>query len=107
MKFLEKEIMNFGAENDDLPENLSEIGKNNFLDPWGRPYQYLKIQGNDGKGKDFLPRMDHSLHPINSDFDLYSVGKDGKSKAPLTAKHSKDDLIRANNGGFMGLVSNY
>ena len=107
MKFLEKEIMNFGAENDDLPENLSEIGKDNLLDPWSRPYQYLKIRGNDGKGKDFRPRKDFSLHPLNSDFDLYSVGKDGKSQAPLTAKSSQDDIIRANNGGFMGLGSNY
>ena len=107
MKFLEKEIMNFGAENDDLPENLSEIGKDNLLDPWSRPYQYLKIRGNDGKGKDFQPRKDFSLHPLNSDFDLYSVGKDGKSQAPLTSKQSQDDIIRANNGGFMGLGSNY
>ena len=107
MKFLEKEIINFGVENHDLPENLSEIGRDNYLDPWGRPYNYLKIQGNDGKGKDFMPRKDLSLHPLNSDFDLYSVGKDGKSKAPLTSKLSQDDIIRANNGGFMGLGSNY
>ena len=107
MKFLEKEIMNFGAENDDLPENLSVIGRDNFLDPWDRPYRYLKILGNDGKGTDFQPRKDFSLHPLNSDFDLYSVGKDGKSQAPLTSKFSQDDIIRANNGGFMGLGSNY
>ena len=107
MKFIEKEIMNFGSENGDLPENLSVIGRDNFLDPWGRPYNYLKIRGNDGKGKDFRPRKDFSLHPLNSDFDLYSVGKDGKSQAPLTAKSSQDDIIRANNGGFMGLGSNY
>ena len=107
MKFLEKEIINFGVENHNLPENLSEIGRDNYLDPWGRPYEYLKIQGNDGKGKDFKPRKDLSLHPLNSDFDLYSVGKDGKSLAPLTSKLSQDDIIRANNGGFMGLGSNY
>jgi general secretion pathway protein G len=107
MKFLEKEIINYAVENEDLPDNLSVIGKDNFSDPWGRPYYYLKIQGNDGKGKDFKPRKDHSLHPLNTDFDLYSVGKDGKSTAPLTAKISQDDIIRANNGGFMGLGSNY
>lgn len=107
IKFLEKEIINFGSENFALPENLSVIGRDNFLDPWGRPYQYLKIQGNDGKGGDFKPRKDLSLHPLNSDFDLYSVGKDGKSQAPLTSESSQDDVIRANNGGFMGLGSNY
>ena len=77
------------------------------LDPWGRPYIYLKIQGNDAKGNNFRPRKDHSLHPINSDFDLFSVGKDGLSNASLTAKISQDDIVRANNGGFVGLVSNY
>jgi len=35
------------------------------------------------------------------------VGKDGKSTAPLTAKISQDDIVRANNGGYVGLVSNY
>ena len=107
IKFIEKEIANFVVENGELPEDLSEIGMDRVLDPWGRPYKYLKIKGNDGKGKNFKPRKDHSLHPINSDFDLYSVGKDGKSNASLTAKISQDDIVRANNGGFTGLVSNY
>jgi hypothetical protein len=53
------------------------------------------------------PRKDHQMHPINCDYDLYSVGKDGESIAPLTAKVSQDDIIRANNGGYVGLVSNY
>ena len=107
MKLIEKKIAHFVVDNDELPDALSEIGMDKVLDPWGNPFNYLKIQGNDGKGKDFKPRKDHSLHPINTDFDLYSVGKDGKSTAPLTAKISQDDLIRANNGGYFGLVSNY
>ena len=107
LKFLEKEIMNFAAETGDFPDDLSVIGKDNFIDPWGRPYSYLKIEGNDTKGKSYKGRKDHSLHPINTDFDLYSVGRDGKSVAPLTSKLSKDDIIRANNGGYFGLVSNY
>jgi general secretion pathway protein G len=125
MRFIEKEILNYWAENGELPDTLAEIRMSNALDPWGRPYQYLKIQGvfdvdnkdnkddndnkNDKKDKDEKgkPRKDHSLHPINSDFDLYSVGKDGESVAPLTAKKSQDDIVRANNGGFLGLVSDY
>ena len=103
MRFIEKEIVSFGVDNGKLPDNLSEIGMDKVLDPWGRPYNYLRIQASN-KDK---PRKDHSLHPINTDFDLFSVGKDGKSTAPLTAKISQDDIIRANNGGFVGLVSNY
>lgn len=52
-------------------------------------------------------RKDHALVPVNTDFDLYSKGKDGKSQSPFTAKASKDDIVRANNGGFFGLVANY
>ena len=91
-----------------MPEDLRDIGMDKIIDPWGRPYKYLKIFGSDdvkdGKGK---PRKNRSLHPINTDFDLYSLGRDGKSTAPLTAKISQDDIVRANNGGFAGLVSNY
>jgi general secretion pathway protein G len=117
MKIIEKKIVNLVAGNGKLPEDLSDIGLDKIIDPWGRPYKYLKIFGSDdvkdGKGKKDdkckkgKPRKDRSLHPINTDFDLYSVGRDGKSTAPLTAKISRDDIIRANNGDFMGLVSDY
>jgi general secretion pathway protein G len=111
MRFIEKEIVNYGVENSEPPENLNEIGMDRILDPWGRPYNYLRIQGSinakANKGTKGKARKDHSLVPINSDFDLYSVGKDGQSAGPLTAKISQDDIVRANNGGYIGLVSNY
>jgi general secretion pathway protein G len=86
----------------DYPAGLAVVGENGRLDPWDRPYAYLKIQ-NPGAGA----RMDKNLVPINSDYDLYSLGKDGKSTPPLTAKSSMDDVVRANNGGFVGLAANY
>ena len=118
MRFLEKEILNFRAEFGELPDDLSEISLGRVLDPWGRPYEYLKTQGvcdekdkgdkgDKKKGNDDKIRKDHSQHPLNCDFDLYSVGKDGRSNAPLTAKISQDDIVRANNGGYFGLASNY
>jgi general secretion pathway protein G len=99
--------MNFAVEFGELPKELSDLGRDQILDPWGRPYIYLRIQGRDPTDPKFKPRKDHSLHPINTDFDLCSMGRDGRSKVPLTAKDSKDDIVRANNGGFVGLVSNY
>ena len=99
-------ITGFQAENGSPPNTLAQAGVTTLLDPWGRPYQYLRIVG-------VLPpndpqvRKDHSVHPLNTDFDLYSMGKDGDSKAPLTAKASYDDIIRANNGRFVGLASEY
>ncbi|HEV7837109.1 MAG TPA: prepilin-type N-terminal cleavage/methylation domain-containing protein [Gemmatimonadaceae bacterium] len=89
---------------DSLPTSLAAINRTAFLDPWGRPYVYLKLEGTKNNGK---ARKDHFLVPLNSDFDLYSVGKDGASAGPLTAKASADDVVRANNGGFIGLAARY
>ena len=38
----------------------------------------------------------------NHDYDVFSVGPDGDSKAPLPPKVSHDDIIRANGGGYIG-----
>jgi hypothetical protein len=57
-----------------------------------------------GVGQPSQPRKDRFLHPINSDYDLYSMGKDGESVEPLTAQKSHDDVIRANDGSFVGLA---
>jgi len=78
-----------------------------MLDPWGRPYVYLKFPPSKGKAPPGGARKDRFLVPINSAFDLYSLGKDGNSVAPLTAAASRDDVIVANDGGFVGLASNY
>ena len=50
-------------------------------------------------------RKDRFLVPINSDFDIYSMGRDGQTVAPLTAPKSHDDIIRASDGGFYGLAA--
>lgn len=86
------------------PETLDEINLDYREDPWGNPYAYLRIEGVKGKGK---LRKDKNLVPINSDYDLYSKGPDGRSVSPLTAKHSRDDIIRADNGGFIGVAQKY
>ncbi len=192
IRLIDKEIANYVAQYGELPEDLSVIGMDEVLDPWGRPYEYLVTEGvcdekdkgkdktgeiekiddnretesylaglrwmsmgtnflfpgfniafiqlvefnkifpqdillsllakkdkedkppkdkedkdKDDKSKSEKARKDHSLHPINCDYDLYSKGKDGKTTAPLTAKISQDDIIRANNGGYFGLASDY
>ena len=98
---------------DSLPDDLSGIGRDLLVDPWGRPYQYLKFPGakGNGNGNGNPPppgaRKDRFLVPINSMFDLYSMGKDGVSSPPLTASGSRDDIIVANDGGFIGPAKNY
>ena len=47
-------------------------------------------------------RKDRFLVPLNSDYDLYSMGPDGKSSSPITAKPSQDDIIRAADGSYVG-----
>lgn len=89
------------------PQSLADIGMDKMLDPWGNPYQYLNLTDANIPGAKGKARKDHSLVPINSDYDLYSMGKDGSSQPPLTSKASRDDIVRANNGRFVGLASDY
>lgn len=87
------------------PDTLDQVGLGDKLDPWGRPYQYLNVFGDTAGPPD--PRKDLFLHPLNSDYDLYSLGADGKSNTPLTSNQSRDDIIRANNGGYIGIAAEY
>jgi len=52
-------------------------------------------------------RKDRFLAPINTDFDLYSMGPDGDSKSQLNAKASRDDIIRAADGAYFGVASGF
>ena len=96
-------IESFEQANDAYPNNLTEVNMNLLLDPWGNPYQYLNING--------APigqlRKDQALVPINTDYDLYSMGPDGASVAPLTAAMSRDDIVRGNDGSFIGVAEDY
>jgi general secretion pathway protein G len=90
--------------NNALPPDLATLGYANVLDPWGRPYTYLSFTGLNGKAQ---MRKDKNLVPINTEYDLYSVGADGQSRPPLTVPVSQDDVILANDGNYIGLASNY
>lgn len=94
----------YAQDHRDYPADLNQIGKGGLKDPWGNLYQYTNLQDAKGNGK---ARKNKNLVPINSDFDLYSMGKDGASTGPLTAKASRDDIVRANDGRFVGLASDY
>lgn len=106
IKILEKMIIDYNIDHGSYPDNLNKLGITKLKDPWGHPYQYFKIEGRTKKNVDKM-RKDHNLVPVNSDFDLYSKGKDGQSKSPFTAKASRDDIVRANNGRYIGPVSGY
>ena len=101
---IQGEIAAYSTERQELPDTLGDIGRGNLLDPWDNKYQYLSFADITGKGK---MRKDRFMVPLNTDYDLCSMGKDGKTKIPLTAKDSHDDVIRANDGRFIGLASEY
>jgi general secretion pathway protein G len=89
------------------PDSLDDVGFGSLLDPWGRPYEYLKIIDNPDPGVASKQRKDHSLVPVNSDYDLYSMGADGRTGAPFTDSKSRDDIVRASNGAFIGPVTDF
>lgn len=98
------EIAKFNLNNGRLPVSLAEVALDGVLDPWGRAYRYQDFTGLHGVGS---MRKDRNLVPINSDYDLYSVGKDGATRMPLAAPVSHDDIIRANDGSYIGKAEDY
>jgi len=87
-----------------LPDSLADVGAETMRDPWGNAYQYVNHDAPHSRGR---WRRDKNIVPINNDFDLFSMGADGESRPPLTARASRDDIVRANNGRFVGLASDY
>jgi general secretion pathway protein G len=107
IRFIEAAIEMYRTSEGTLPETLDQVRSANLLDPWNRPYQYLKIEGKEnkeikGKYRHFLSEI-----PVNLDFDLYSMGKDGKSPPALTAQPSRDDIIRLDGGAYVGTITEY
>ena len=109
-----REIWVYQLFNSGPPDTLAAIGRANWRDPYGNPYEYLSYAtaakddkwGGTEQGT-AKPRKDNFLEPLNSDYDLYSKGKDGLSKESLTDAESWDDIVRAVDGGFIGLASEF
>jgi general secretion pathway protein G len=124
IRAIDAEIRRYDLQWGHLPDTLAQVGVAVTTDPWGHPYQYLRILGaaagggaaggrggggggGGGGGAVAKARKDKNLVPINHDFDLYSMGPDGLSVPPLTAAHSRDDLVRASDGGFFGVARDF
>lgn len=102
IRMLEREITVYSIKNDAYPNVLDDIGQSGLLDPWGNPYEYLNIvDANPPRGK---MRKDRFHVPVNSDYDLFSRGKDGQTRKPFQNPKSRDDIVRANDGEYVGLA---
>jgi len=102
IRTMEHEIAIEESSRGSLPDSLADIGRGSFLDPWGRLYEFALYKKGDGK-----ERWDKTEKPLNSDFDLYSKGRDGDSKQKLDKPESLDDIVRALNGAYVGLASEF
>ena len=94
-----------------LPPDLSSINFGrvlNLSDPWGNPYRYLPLYGlTPMQAKAAGARKDKNDFPITTDFDLYSLGPDGQTHQNLQNAKSRDDIVRADEGAFVGKASTY
>jgi len=105
IKAIQTDIDGFFAGRDSLPSSLAGVGRDALVDPWGRPYQYFKFPPSSGPPAG--ARRDRFLVPINSTYDLFSLGKDGASSPSLQGGASRDDIVRGNDGGFIGPATNF
>ena len=96
-------IVSYVAEHDSLPPSLATIGWAGRRDPWNQPYMYLNFAG-------AIPgnaRVDQFGVPLNTGFDVYSLGKDGSSSPSIMTQASQDDILIGDDGGFIGLATRY
>lgn len=94
-------IRRFTTQNGALPAVLADVNADGDADPWGNPYRYVVLDGV------APPKTDHAGDPINTDYDLFSAGPDGDTAVSLLADESSDDVLRGNNGAFLGSVADY
>ena len=104
LRSLDTDIRVYHLRHGRYPATLADARTPVPNDPWGRPYVYTDLSQRGSRGR---ARKDRRLNPINADFDLYSVGEDGRTATPLNARFSRDDVIRGREGAFLGLASEF
>jgi general secretion pathway protein G len=97
------DIVSYVAQHDSLPPSLVAVGWGGRRDPWNQPYMYLNFAG-------AIPgdaRVDQFGVPLNTGFDMYSLGEDGASSPSIMTQASQDDILLGDDGGFIGLATRY
>lgn len=100
IRSIELAISGYYVRHRTFPDSLDELSLDIPDDPWGKAYVYAVIEG------DYVAKHKNGV-PLNSDYDLVSKGPDGKTRKKTTNKFSRDDIIRADNGVFVGLSTDY
>jgi general secretion pathway protein G len=100
---ISKAVTAYERANGALPASLAAVNLARN-DPWGNQYRYFNLRTATGNGH---ARKDKKLAPLNSDFDLFSLGKDGLSQENLGHAYSRDDIVRARDGAFIGAAEEF
>jgi general secretion pathway protein G len=90
-------IETYRARYHELPGSLADLGSAVSLDPWGHSYEYVNFDASGTVGQRTYDGL-----PINSEYDLFSRGPDGRTDANLRTETARDDIVRARDGSFVG-----
>lgn len=113
LRDIEKMINAFSIDKAGVfPSSLEELqqGIAEMKDPWGAHYVYINIANASTLPAQLYPPRKDDVHldqPLNTDFDLYSLGADRDTSQYITNNLSQDDIVRAGDGGFFGLGRDY
>lgn len=73
------------------------------LDPWGTPYVYHNFT----RIPPWRRRKDGPLVPINREYDIFSRGPNRVSTPNIRSAPGRDDIILADEGGFIDVAAKY
>ena len=93
-----------------LPTDLATINFGNVLpliDPWGNPYQYLPLYGHPRANLERMRARTTIFTPSIRTSTCTAWVRMGRRNKPLQNAKSRDDIIRANDGAFVGKASTY
>jgi len=96
------EIEVYRARRHELPGSLTDLDSAVPLDPWGHPYEYVNFDAHGTVGQRTFEGL-----PVNSDYDLYSRGADGRTEVNLRSETARDDIVRARDGAYVGPASDF
>ena len=97
------DIVDYISQHESPPPSLDVVGWAGYRDPWNQPYIYRNFG-------DEVPddaRVDQFGVPVNTAFDLYSLGEDGSSSPSIMTMPSQDDVLLGDDGGFIGSATRY
>jgi general secretion pathway protein G len=104
IRTLNTEINAFYIDNGKYPINWVELRSNVLNDPWQRPYVYYNFASVPSPAPAAqAPLKDILSMSLNTDFDLYSLGPDGKTAEVGGVADTDDDIARFNDGVYVGL----